>query len=317
MSALADLGDALSFIRNEHFDTVTLALATYDATAELPTYRQLKISDAIAGDFGTLARDSLRPTVRAAHRGDLIVRNYDPGYKPESHEIEWLSAAIDGHQAIPYSVPEPSQIPLLGDIDDFVDRVRYYVVVLSGRSGRVVLFGRYSRNMELMRSRKITMRLMGDRYDRLEEPTFQFGAHFDVILYHGRLFVLNRSNFQYIFRYYEMLRKTAETALKTIRRFVPIAGFEEFAESSLGHLQKIEKLRNIASKPYLRRVTMTDIKRTFQSFSLSVEVAVVDGEERLVFDRKDRWAILHLLDDAYLGSEMTGLKYETNSKREL
>lgn len=62
---------------------------------------------------------------------------------------------------------------------------------------------------------------------------------------------------------------------------------------------------------------MADIKRTINDFKLGVEIKVVDGEERLVFDSRERWAILNLLDDAYLGSAMTGLKYETNSKREV
>ena len=317
MSALNDLRDALSFIRGEHFDTVTLALATFDETTESPTYRQLQISDTIANDFSALARDSLRGVARSNNSGDLVIREYDVGYKPDSHEIEWLPTAADGLQRILCSVPTPAGIPLLGDIEGFIDHVRFYVIILSGSGGRVVLFRRYSRNMELMRSEKITMRFAGERYDRLEEPTFQFASQFDAVLYKDRLFVLNRSNVQYIFRYYDVLRQTADAALNMVRIAVPIAGFDEFRESCLGHLQKLEKLRNIAAKPYIQKVTMKDIKRTIQSFSLSVEVTAIDGKERLVFDRKDRWAILHLLDDAYLGSEMTGLKYETNSKREV
>jgi len=65
----------------------------------------------------------------------------------------------------------------------------------------------------------------------------------------------------------------------------------------------------------MQQVTIDDLKKTIQNFNLKVEVVNVDGAEKLVFDPKNRWAILNLLDDAYLGSSMTGIKYEANSKR--
>ena len=317
MLAIDELREALSFIQNRCFKTVTLALATFDRTEEVPTYRSLNIGETVATDFGSLASNCVRRIALWDSSGDLIVREYNAGYKPDRHEIEWLTLRDDGLKYILRSVPTPVQIALAGDIADFVDRVRFYIVILSGLGGRVVLFRRYSRNKELVRSRNLVMRLMGERYERLEEPTFQFDPHIDAILYRNHLFILKKSNFQHIFRYYEMLRKTAENALDTVSNAVPIDGFEEFRSSCLGHLQKLEKLRNIAGKSYLQNVTMADIKRTIKSFHLGIEVKLVNSEERLVFDRKDRWAILNLLDDAYLGSEMTGLKYETNSKREV
>lgn len=50
---------------------------------------------------------------------------------------------------------------------------------------------------------------------------------------------------------------------------------------------------------------------------LARAILFLSGYLPLVFDAADRWVILHLLDDAYLDSDMTGLQYEANSKREL
>jgi hypothetical protein len=159
------------------------------------------------------------------------------------------------------------------------------------------------------------MRLLGDRYERISEPTFQFDPDFDAILFRDYLFVLNKSNFQHIFRYYDRLKSVAEQSLETIRALVPISNFEDFGASCMGHLQKLEKLRNISQKPYMQNVTMKDLKKTIADFKLEIEVVSINGKEQLRFDLKNRWAILNLLDDAYLGSTMTGLKYEANSKR--
>lgn len=62
------------------------------------------------------------------------------------------------------------------------------------------------------------------------------------------------------------------------------------------------KLRNIARKPYLDRITMADIKRVIKHFDLPVKVKREHGKEYLVYDTADRWAILRLLDDDYLES---------------
>lgn len=317
MPVVVELRKALSFIRNGGYTAVTLALATFDQGDEVPTYRSLKLSEAIADDFGSLAADCTRNLARMDGNGDLVVQKYTAGYKLDRHEIEWLPITDDDLKHLPLGVPSPAQIPLLGDIDDFVDRVRFYIIILSGARYRVVLISRYNRNKELLRSKYLMMRRMGDRYERLEEPTFQFAPTVDALLCEDRLFILNKSNLEHIFRYHDLLKETAKDALDTVRAVVPIQGFGEFRESCLGHLQKVEKLRNIANKGYLPRVTMADIKRTIAAFRLDIAVEVVDGEERLVFNRRDRWAILNLLDDAYLGSQMTGLKYETNSKRQM
>ena len=96
-----------------------------------------------------------------------------------------------------------------------------------------------------------------------------------------------------------------------------IENFDAFAALCEGHLLKMAKLRNIADKPYLQHVTMKDVKRVVKDFNLQVRFVKKDGEDRLLFDPadKDKWIILRILDDDYLGSVMTKLKYEANSKR--
>ncbi|MEW5814630.1 MAG: Kiwa anti-phage protein KwaB-like domain-containing protein, partial [Spirochaetota bacterium] len=81
--------------------------------------------------------------------------------------------------------------------------------------------------------------------------------------------------------------------------------------------QKLAKLKNIASKPYLEQITIADLKKVIQKYSLNIEIVRVKGQEMIKFDSSDKWAILRLLDDDYLESVMTGNRYEVNSKRDL
>jgi hypothetical protein len=47
----------------------------------------------------------------------------------------------------------------------------------------------------------------------------------------------------------------------------------------------------------------------------SVVIEKVEGKEMLLYDPANHWGILHILDDDYLESVMTGLSYESSSKR--
>jgi hypothetical protein len=78
----------------------------------------------------------------------------------------------------------------------------------------------------------------------------------------------------------------------------------------------LSKLAQIAEKPYLSKITMTDIKRVITKFGIDVTIAKEAGVEKLVFEGSPakRWNILKLLDDDYLNSMMTRLKYASNSK---
>jgi hypothetical protein len=313
-AALEKLNQALDFITDRGY-TVTLALATFDENDERPTYRSLSISDDVADAFRGFASNRAAIVVGLREEGDLDLKEYAATYKLSSHQIEYVSSDDDVLGPIIRSIPSPAQIPLIGDLKDFVDRVRFYCLVISHGNMRAVLFRRYNRTKELLRSKNLVMRLMGDRYERISEPTFQFEPDFDAILFRDFLFVLNKSNFQHIFRYYDQLRSVAKRSLETIRKLVPVSNFDAFGKSCMSHLQKLEKLRNISQKPYLQRVTMKDLKRTIADFKLNIQIVQIDGKEKLLFDTKRRWAILNLLDDDYLGSSMTGIKYEANSKR--
>ena len=76
------------------------------------------------------------------------------------------------------------------------------------------------------------------------------------------------------------------------------------------------KLAVISTKPYLAQIAIADIRRAIEEHGLPVEVVQEHGEEKLVFDPDPsrRWILLKLLDDDYLNSVMTHLKYEVNSK---
>jgi hypothetical protein len=80
-------------------------------------------------------------------------------------------------------------------------------------------------------------------------------------------------------------------------------------------LQKQVKLRNISERPYLKNITINDLKKVIQQFRLPIKTTKKDGKEVLVYDPADRWALLRRLDDDHLRSLVTNQNYEVTGKR--
>jgi hypothetical protein len=61
--------------------------------------------------------------------------------------------------------------------------------------------------------------------------------------------------------FFETIRRVAKETLDTIRATVPVQNFDDFARDCEAHLAKLEKLRNIAAKPYWGKITIEDIRQ--------------------------------------------------------
>lgn len=246
-----------------------------------------------------------------------MLHRYAAGSKLASHEVEHLD--LSNHEEIKHQIPGLSSLaslPLFDGGDDFVDGLRFYVIVLkTPNSGPIYCFRVYSPKKELSRSTLFGALLARGQFDAVRNPLFLFDQHVDCVCHGDTLFILNKSNFQKVFRFFEMVLGAARKTLETIRARVPIAGFDKFQAACEGHLQKLAKLKNIADNPELKKITMAQLRKVIQEFKLPIEIRKEAGKEMLVFDPRDPWALLHLLDQDYLKSPMTGNRFEVSGKR--
>lgn len=98
---------------------------------------------------------------------------------------------------------------------------------------------------------------------------------------------------------------------------MPIDNFEAFAQDCEKHIVKMRKLKNIATKPYLSGITIGHIKKVVKKYNLDLKIEGDEGEEKVVYDPRNKWVLLRLLDDDYLWSMLTEQSYEVSGKREL
>jgi len=297
---------------------VTVCLASVSkANGELKL-QKLQITDDLTEDFRSVPQAVFAARRKDATTNDLELRPYDPGSKPEQHEVEFIDLAkhksIDEQIALLSSLAD---LEVFTQAEEFVSGLRFYVIIVQCKGGEpLYCFRIYSQKKELSRSAFFAALFMEGHYDRVRDPVFLFDQHIDCFSKNGVAFILNKNNFQNIFRYFEMVLKTARATLKTIKARVPIYNFDDFQKACEGHFQMLAKLKNIAEKPYLDTITMTDIKKVMKEFpNLHVKIANKKGTEMLVFEPSNKWALLRLLDDDYLKSLMTGEGYEVTGKR--
>jgi len=202
--------------------------------------------------------------------------------------------------------------------EKFISGLRFYVIAVQPPSGDPVYFFRsYTPKKMLGRSRLFAVMFMQGIYDKVIEPAFLFDQHIDCVSYSGIMFIFKKENFYEIFRFFETIRRIAKETLATIRATVPIQNFDDFARDCEGHLATLEKLRNIAAKPYWGKITVENIKKVIEKNNLSMQFVQTDAGEKLVYNPSDKWILLKLLDDDYLWSLMTEQSYEVTGKREL
>ncbi len=296
---------------------ITVCLAAVVADKNVPIYEKLQLTDDITNDFRDIVLNIAERLRKERQKNDLVLRNYEAGSKPDKHEIEYLELTDQEpikDQIAPLS--SLANLPISSAEDEFVDYLRFYVIMLQCKGNKPIYFYRlYSQKQELHRSKVIAALFTRGHFDRIREPMFLFDRYVDCISTDDMMYIINVDKFQKIFRYFEMLAKDADKTLKTIKKKIPIANFNEFEEACKGHLQKLSKLKNIAGKPYLAEVTMSDIKKVIKQFKLDIAITEKDGQEMLIFDQSNKWEILRLLDDDYLGSSMTGQHYEVTGKR--
>jgi len=283
----------------------------------VPDIQRVQISKKVAGEFRDIVKKTLTGRKSDWDADNLVVKDYAPQARLDIHQVEHID--LSAHDSI------GSQIAGLANIENldlfkenpkFVKHFRFYVMVLRPKKGKPILFFRtYTSKKELSRSAWFAIVLKQGQYDRLTDNLYLFDQHVDCIARGDDLFIFKKDNFQKIFRFYEMLKAAAEKTLRVVKRRIPIDNFPAFEESCKGHLQKLAKVNNIASSPYLRKVTMADLKKVIKRYDLPIQTVGKGKNERIKYNASDRWAILRLLDDDYLESFMTGNPYEVNSKR--
>lgn len=134
------LSEAVAFIDSGNF-TITLALAVFEKYDSAPTYRSLNISDGLQKDFSQIANNYIAQIKKSYDSKELSINKYSVIYKPNSQDIEYLDLSTTSLLSeIVNKIPQPAEIPLIGDQDGFVRKVRFYILMFYDGAQSTVFF---------------------------------------------------------------------------------------------------------------------------------------------------------------------------------
>ncbi len=295
--------------------TVCLASVVKD---EAPRFARLKITDELAMVF----QDTIKNLVEYYKQDDCRQLSMFPEYDEDSLPADYHIQRLDlpKYQAILEQLGPLKALTSIDsyDADDrFISDLRFYVIAVQPLSGETIYFFRTYTHKKLLKRSLIYAIFRNDWYDLVTDAVLVFDPKVDCLCRGDTMFIFDMKGFQNIFCFFDEIRQIANQALESIKVCVPIKNFDEFANDCGRHIWKQRKLKKIASKSYLSKITMAHIKKVIEHNKLPVQIVNEGGEEKLVYDPKNKWVILNLLDDNYLWSMLTEINYEVTGKHEL
>lgn len=283
------------------------------------TFRRVNQSGKLAQKFRAAIAEALESYRQNLEDDNIELRDFSAEAIKLEQEIEYLNI-------LPYDSIKQQIQPVENYLDleyfkhderDFIKQMRFYVVRVQPPNGPVINFYRhYSSSQMLSQSPFFAMWLQEGFYQDLDQPTFLFERHIDCFSCEEHMFILQKHYFFQIFNIGE-LEKVARETLEELEKKDFIHNFQRFKKDCLNDKIKILKLKNISNKSYLGSLTINDLHKTIQRYNLPIQVDLIAGRKKLVYNPKERWAILHLLDDAYADSSMTKNSYYIKGKREI
>lgn len=299
-----------------NLSVISVCLASLTGSDKTLKIERLQLEDRLSTEFKKVVQKNFKRLKNDIDKDNLLIYQYDAGSKLDSHEIEYID--LSNHDFIQAQI---ASLSALTDMDiftankDFIASLKFYAIVIQQQGEPVYCFRVYNQKKELSRSRGIAGFLVDNYLCRMREPVFLFDEYIDCISHGSDLFILRKGNFHKIFHFFDTVVQVAETTLKQIKHQIDIANFNEFEQVCKGNFQMMSKLKNIASRPYLRHLNLNHMKKVIRKYNMPIEIIKQDGKEKIVFDPSNKWMLLRLLDDDYLESLMTSQSYEVSGKR--
>lgn len=247
-----------------------------------------------------------------------------PGFAPASGQWLWTPTADTALAALDEEVCRPTHAP-------------YQRAVHFGRSNLMVLRVRSSDGGELLRlyqgfspdralgtSRRLVAFWSGERFTALTAPLV-IDRSFRVVVAHGTALMPTAASYESLFGPPTAVRvEAAATFTDTFEDALVVRGIDELRTACLSDLNMMRKLLSIRRRladPRFRAALTMDRILAFLAANPQITVPVDRSGPvpALVFEPgpQQRWALLKLLDDDYLRSDLTDYRYEANSKSEV
>jgi hypothetical protein len=299
---------------------VALSFVTLGAAG--PQYSRVELGPDAATGLRTMVAKFLADWEHRVYDFGVAVQLYQPSAKLDDHQLEYLG--LVEHEALRARLAPlafPKQLELLDDDDSRDVHVHHYVISVRPPNGPWLhCFRLATEGIQPQRTKFAIVRGHGAGYfDTLSAPVYYLDPRtFDCIYRGDHLFIINKDKFERIFELEEDVQAGARLVAHGVADRLPFSNMDDFVAACQRDRRMAAKVARMRGLPHLDLLSIERAKLAKERFDLDIEFErAPDGTEMLKFVPRYKWQYVSILGDEYVTSPVTGLDYESNSKRPL
>ncbi len=297
--------------------TVALIMIS-DHRSAFPILYDVPISSPLAGQL----LDQVAESASAAVAAEL--RRAHPGFTPSPHQ--WVYTQItDGPLAeLDRSVLTPSHEQYERGTE--FGRRNVLALRITGPDGGHLarVYQGFSPEKSLSRTTRILGFWTGEQFGTVDDQPLVIDRNLRLFVFGDLIVLKNNSAYEALFGALPDLRELAAATFAATLGTLRIVGGDELQAacgSDINMMRKLLSIRHKMARPgYADALTMPNLLTFLQrSPHIDLQIDRSGDAPALVYqgDAQHRWALLKLLDDDFLRSDLTDINYEANSKSEV
>lgn len=197
-----------------------------------------------------------------------------------------------------------------------------YIVKINCQNNTLVLFRKYSPK-KLLEKGKIACIIRSDQFEKLNDQVITLDSSYDaaILLPNNEsenqtridpsVIIFNRTWFESFFSFIDVYRQEVDANQGYLNEQDLIDNVAEMTQICSSDSRAIRKLAKILHNRYLDSLNPTRIREVIRDYSLPV---VINDQGKIQVSHDHLWIILRILNDDYVKSEITDVKYEARSK---
>jgi hypothetical protein len=298
-----------------------VVVASRESTAAEWRTRRLDAVDPLTSD---LRRIVLRSVDSLAKRS---ARTYVEGWTPDPNTYSIapadeamgpLAESLLGAYSAQFEADAPAgPVDPAEDNEDNDDGEPFHgralgLVARSDNPDRSLLVVRAQNPVIEMAHDRITGIIRGNRVARARR-LFAYDGRIDVLVWQDWAIVANALVLENLMRDPARLAAELDEARNAFVDTNLFANVEQLSATAASDTNFARGVRRVHKSGYLDGLRLERLRAAIQDWGHAT--VKVTGDDRIAFDPAARWDFLRLIDDGYLTSDLTGLRYEVNSKR--
>ncbi len=233
--------------------------------------------------------------------------NYDPTLRPDDNTVQEINTAKIHHFKDLIANFKTIDLPNF----DLKKSKNVWAYAIKFNKSGIILFKKYYSSQNLKKKGIMALLYRDGLFNDIKDNILTISREVDCIYFNGKIFILNKDNFEKIFSYLEEWLDTIDKNLENLEKQNCIEDVNKLTEYCKTDSRKIRKLHQILQNDFLVDLNKNLVQKISKDYDLELEF---NENDELIIKKKDIWKILRILDDDHLNSIYSKVQYIVHSK---